>query len=138
MGTNVMRGGHFLVGAVLGSLLLGSMGETARAVVMEEDFRLRTTRDLYDVCSVTQDDPNYVAAIYACRGFIEGAVQYHDAVTDRQNLRRLVCYTEDATIETGRMVFNDWAQANLSNAERMQEEPVVGLVRALAQRYPCS
>jgi hypothetical protein len=78
-----------------------------------------------------------VPASFACRAFIEATVQYHDAVSDRRKMRRLICYPENATIADGRRAFLSWAEANKDNGERMAELPVVGLVRALAARYPC-
>jgi len=35
------------------------------------------------------------------------------------------------------MVFIAWAKANQGDAKLMGEQPVVGLVRALAKDYPC-
>ena len=58
----------------------------AVGAIEEADFQLTTTQDLYDLCSVPEESPGYVAAIYACRGYIHAAVDYHDAVTDRKNL----------------------------------------------------
>lgn len=42
----------------------------AAADVDEADFSLRTTANLYDLCSVTSDHPDYAPAIYACRSFL--------------------------------------------------------------------
>jgi hypothetical protein len=105
--------------------------------VEDEDLNFDTTEDLYAVCATTQDKPEYVPASFACRAFIEATVQYHDAVSDRRKMRRLICYPENATVADGRRAFLSWAEANKDNAERMAELPVVGLVRALAARYPC-
>jgi hypothetical protein len=110
--------------------------QTAQAVE-DEDLNFDTTEDLYQVCAVTPDQPEYVAASFACRGFIEAAVQYHDQVTDRRNLKRLICYPQGASIADGRTAFVAWARANAGDAKLMGEAPVVGLVRALAAKYPC-
>jgi len=37
----------------------------------------------------------------------------------------------------GRAAFVAWAQKHLADKKLMNEMPVVGLVRALAERYPC-
>jgi hypothetical protein len=105
--------------------------------VENEDLNFDTTEDLYAVCSTTSDQTEHVAATFACRAFIEATVQYHDAVSDRKKMRRLICYPAGATIADGRRAFLSWAEANKDDAERMGELPVVGLVRALATRYPC-
>ncbi len=101
------------------------------------DFKLDNTRQLFNLCAVSPDDPLYIPAIYACRGFIEAAVQYHDAVSDRKHLKRLICYESDTSIEDGRLAFVDWAQAHQEDETHMTEQPVIGLVRALAEKYPC-
>jgi len=101
------------------------------------DFKLDNTRQLFNLCAVSPDDPLYIPAIYACRGFIEAAVQYHDAVSDRKHLKRLICYESDTCIEDGRIAFVDWGQAHQEDETRMTEQPVIGLVRALAEKYPC-
>ena len=62
---------------------------------------------------------------------------YHDAVTDRNNLNRLICCPSSATLADGRSAFVAWAQANRDNKETMSELAVIGVVRALADKYPC-
>lgn len=118
-----------------GTLALG-LTQTSQAVE-QEDFRFKSTEDLYQLCDTAPTSENYVPSIYACRGFLAGAVQYHDAVTDRKNLKRLICYGPEATLETGRQAFVQWAKAHADDAELMGEPPVIGLVRALADKYPC-
>ncbi|KAA6185269.1 hypothetical protein F2Q65_09210 [Thiohalocapsa marina] len=102
-----------------------------------DSFDFDTTEDLLTVCSVSADDAAHVPALLACRAFIEATVQYHDAVSDRKQLKRLVCYPKNTTIDDGRKAFVAWGGTNRDNAELMGELPVVGLVRALAAKYPC-
>jgi hypothetical protein len=101
--------------------------------VDNDDLRFETTEDLVAVCSA----PASSAAQLACTGFIEATVQYHDAVSDRKNLKRLICYPSGTSIEDGRTALLSWAETNKTNAKLMGEMPVVGLVRALAETYPC-
>jgi hypothetical protein len=105
--------------------------------VDEADFSLRTTENLYDLCAVTSDHADYAPAIYACRSFLEATVQYHDAVSDGERFKRLICYPASATLEDARRAFLAWAEANAGNAKRMAELPVMGAVRALEDKYPC-
>ncbi|NBC13566.1 MAG: hypothetical protein GVY09_09520 [Gammaproteobacteria bacterium] len=116
--------------------VLGLTAAPAQAV-QDEDFDFDTTEDLYAVCATTPEQPEHIAATFACRAFIEASVQYHDAVSDREQMKRLICYPDDATIGDGRRAFLSWVEASKDDAERMGELPVVGLVRALAARYPC-
>ncbi len=132
-----MKNNHLLSAALGAALLASSLTQTAGAVE-EANFNLGSTMDLYQICSVDSNHPDFVPAIYACRGFIEGSVQYHDAVTDKKNLKRLICYGNDATLEEGRIAFLDWVRSNEDNDELMGTSPVFGLVRALAEKYPCS
>jgi hypothetical protein len=126
----------FVLSTVCFTLAAGAEDE---GVIDEMDFKLRTTGDLYDLCSVKPDNSKYyIAALYGCRGFIGGAVQYHDAVSDRKNLKRLICYPEGTTIEEGIEGFVIWAEKHRNDKALMDELPVMGLVRALADRYPCS
>ncbi len=107
------------------------------AIAQAEGAEVYDVRDLYNTCATAPDSPEYTTASYACLAFIGGAVQYHDAVSDRKHLKRLICYPKDATVIDGRAAFVAWGQKNLANKERMDEIAVVGLVRALAERYPC-
>jgi len=101
--------------------------------VNEDDLRFETTEDLVAVCSA----PAASGAQPACTGFIEAAVQYHDAVSDRKNLKRLICYPSGTTIEDGRKALLSWAAVHKDDTKLMSELPVIGLVRALADAYPC-
>lgn len=112
--------------------LVGMMSAAAMAVEAD-DLRLDTTKDLYQVCA---SDPNSPAQL-ACTGFIKATVQYHDGVANQRDMKRLICYPNGTTIANGRMVFIAWAKANQGDATLMGEQPVVGLVRALAKDYPC-
>ena len=122
----------------IAATLAAVLGSRSAIAVQDEDLDLDTTEDLYQVCSVQPGAAEYVAASFACRGFIEGAVQYHDAVSDRKHLKRLICYPKTATVADGRAAFVAWAQRNLGNRKAMEEVPVIGLVRALADKYPCN
>lgn len=125
-----------LLPQIVGVLFTTLMSQSAPAV-QGADTDVYDVRELYTTCSVAPDSAEYAAASSGCLGFIGGAVQYHDAVSDRKHLKRLICYPKGATVTDGRAVFVAWGQKNLSNEERMKEIAVVGLVRALAEKYPC-
>jgi hypothetical protein len=126
------------VPALLAALVAGAVFAAPAASALEEkDFGYDSTESLYRVCSTAPDSDMHLVASLACRAFLEATVQYHDAVTAREGLKRLVCYPEGATIEDARATFVAWAQANSGNAALMAEQPVKGVVRALAAKYPC-
>lgn len=122
---------------LFGTVVLVGAFAQAGAAVEDKNLRFDTTKDLAQVCSVTPDQAEYALTNQACRAFIKAAVQYHDEVTGRKNLKRLICYPKGATIEDGRAAFVAWAAKHAGDAKRMDEVPVVGLVRALADKYPC-
>jgi hypothetical protein len=101
------------------------------------DFNLKTTEDLYRVCSVAPDDPLRREALDFCEGFLLGVVSYHDAVVKRRNLKRLICYPSTATRDQGIQAFNDWAASHQNDQKFMSDPPVVGAVRGLAAKWPC-
>ena len=122
---------------IIGLALTALIGAPSALAVEDEDINFDTTEDLFQVCSVPPGAAEHVVASFACRGFIEGAVQYHDAVSDRKHLKRLICYPQTATVRDGQMAFVAWAKERLGDQRLMDELPVVGLVRALAEKYPC-
>jgi phosphoribosylaminoimidazole carboxylase (NCAIR synthetase) len=104
---------------------------------VDSNFRFDSTKDLLDICSTPEDAAEYVVANQACRAFIEAYVQYHDEISSRKNLKRLVCYPPTTTIADGKLTFVAWAKGQSANQKLMAEQPVIGLVRALAAEYPC-
>lgn len=120
------------------ALVAGSILVSGTALATDpEDFRFDTTEDLYEVCSTPADAPEHLPAALACRAFIEATVQYHDQVVGREDMKRLVCYDETVTVEESRQAFVDWGDKQLRGRKLKQEQPVVGVMRALSQAYPC-
>ena len=117
----------------LASALLAVLSVAPTASALDDStFNYKTTKDLLEVCSASQE-----SAAFACRAFIAATVQYHDEISDRKKMKRLVCYPQGATIANGRDAFLAWGKKNADNTKRMNELPVIGLVRSLAGAYPC-
>jgi Rap1a immunity proteins len=120
------------------SVLLAVLSVSTAALALDaSNFSYKTTKDLYEVCSAEGNGEGVVEAQLACRAFIAAAVQYHDAVSDRKKMKRLVCYKSTETLEDGRKAFVAWAGRHANDAKLMGEPPVVGLMRALAAASPC-
>ncbi|HWI27566.1 MAG TPA: Rap1a/Tai family immunity protein [Stellaceae bacterium] len=102
-----------------------------------ERLTLKTTEDLYRVCSSRPDDPLHVQEINLCQGFLLGVVSYHDAISDRRHLPRLICYPPTATRDEGIEAFVDWAANHQQDQKFMADPAVVGAVRGLAAKWPC-
>lgn len=130
--SSILRVGHLTITNLVVAGLLAAFAGLA-AAVEAEDLRFDTTEDLYQVCAA---DPASSAQL-ACTGFIEATVQYHDGVANQRDMKRLICYPNGTTIANGRIAFVTWAKAHQGDATLMAEQPVVGLVRALAEAYPC-
>jgi hypothetical protein len=121
----------------IGAVLFATVLSPCTTAGQDKDSDFYDVRELYNTCAVAPDSAEYAVATYACLAFIGGAIQYHDAVSDRKHLKRLICYPKGATVTDGRAAFVAWGEKNLANKERMDEIAVVGLVRALAEKYPC-
>jgi len=98
---------------------------------------LRTTEDLYHVCTVSPAEPLQREALNLCEGFLVGAVSYHDAISDKQHLKRLICYPEQATRDEAVQAFVDWASTHQPDQRFMHDSAVLGVVRGLAAKWPC-
>jgi len=122
---------------MMGAAVAAVFGSQSAIAVENEDVNFKTTEDLYQVCSVDAGAPEYIATSFACRGFIAATVQYHDEVSDRKKMKRLICYPKGATVADGRAAFVAWAEKHTGDKKLMDEVPVVGMVRALAAKYPC-
>jgi hypothetical protein len=101
------------------------------------NFTLKTTEDLYTVCSTPSNDPLRAEAINFCEGYLLGVVTYHDAISNRKNLKRLICYPPNASRNEGIQAFIDWAASHQQDRKFMNDPPVIGAVRGLAAKWPC-
>ena len=123
------------------AILLGvaavGLGPSLAQAMDNSSLKLRTTADLYRVCTVAPDDELHLEAINLCEGFLVGAVSYHDAISDRQHLKRLICYPENVTRDDGTQAFIDWAAKHQQDQKFMGDPAVYGVVRGLAAKWPC-
>ena len=60
----------------------------AWSAVERRDIWISTTVDLLDLCTTPTDDPLRAESINYCMGYIDGAVDYHDAITDHEEMER--------------------------------------------------
>lgn len=126
-----MRAAH-----LLGVAMLGLCPSLAFAMD-SSDLTLKTTEDLYQVCSVPADSPEHSRALSFCEGFLLATASYDYAISDREHLKRFICPPETATRDEGIEAFVDWAKANLQDQKYMDAPPVEGAVRGLAAKWPC-
>lgn len=121
---------------VMGIAFLVALSSGARANVTEENFRLDTTRDLVALCGVDAEDPNAVAAIHMCHGYVTGLVHFH-IVMGRALEGRVYCMKDEArpTRDQAVAMFVEWSEAHPENDSN---EAVDGVLLWAADTYPCS
>ena len=116
------------------ALLAVPSSRTARAATTD-DFMVRTTADLVDLCETAPGQENYVAAIHFCQGFASGAYQYYLAVAQHSPTSRYVCAPDPPPSRDQAIAgFLAWSRANPS---AMSEPAVESLFRYLGTTYPC-
>jgi hypothetical protein len=101
------------------------------------NFTLKTTQDLYVVCSTPTGDPLRREAINFCEGYLLAVASYDFAISDRKHLQRFICVPDGATRDQGIQGFLDWAAGHQQDHKFMDDPPVVGAVRGLAHTWPC-
>ena len=120
---------------VIAALLVSWPG--LASAVERRDIWISNTVDLLELCTTPLDDPLRPQSINYCMAYLDGAVDYHDAISDHKDMKRLICYPNTATLEEGVLVFIDWAQENRADKKLMDEPTVIGVVKALAAKWPC-
>lgn len=120
-----------LTGAVALTLAAGA----AHAQVTEKNFVLRTTSDLVALCGVTRNDPNAIAAIHFCEGYLLGLDHFAE-VTGRPFRGSLYCPPAKLDLTRDQVVamLVSWHRRNPGPAA---EAPFDGIVRWAAATWPC-
>jgi hypothetical protein len=105
----------------------------AFATVTEDDFMLKTTRNLVDLCTARPDDPHAREAIQMCQGYLLGAYHYHTAESAPNE--RMVCLPPDRPARNETVAqFVDWAA---NHPQYQNELPVETAFRFLTEKWPC-
>ncbi len=108
----------------------------ARAEVTEENFQIDTTKDLIALCSVDASDPNAVAAIHMCHGYVMGLVHFHILIS--RALEGSVFCLEDAQRPTRDEAIALLVAWSRQHPEHDSKEAANGVVQWAAETYPCS
>lgn len=108
---------------------------SALAATDEQDFYVKSTGNLVDLCSTKPSDPLYTAAMNFCEGFFVGAYQYHQLSVQAEGRHPLVCPPSPAPTRSESISrFVAWAG---SHEAALSTQPVEGLFEFLAQTFPC-
>ena len=107
----------------------------ATSAVTEEDFKVKTTKNLINLCTASTDDPYYKEAIHFCHGYLVGAYYFYAAQYKKESTNQLVCFPEpNPTRNEAIEKVISWAQ---QHPEYMNELPVETEFRALTELWPC-
>ena len=102
-----------------------------------EDFEVKTTQDLLDLCTVSASDPQAQQAIHFCHGYLLGAFHYHLAESDGPDAaKRLVCFPPSGVTRNDAVaMFVEWVKAH---PQYLKELPVETEFRFLTEKWPCA
>jgi hypothetical protein len=101
----------------------------------KEDFQMKTTEDLIDLCTAPADSPLQEAAINFCYGYLVGAYHYYEAANEGPEGERLVCLPNPPPERTQVVdMFIKWVKAH---PEYMKERAVDTEFRFLSEKWPC-
>jgi hypothetical protein len=103
--------------------------------VSGEDFKVKTTRDLMNLCTVSADDPLRKEALNFCHGYLVGAYHYYEAENSGPGGARLVCIPNPAPSRNEAIgMFVEWTRVH---PQYMDEKPVETEFRFLSEKWPC-
>src|SRR5262249_11923376 len=100
-----------------------------------ENFQVKNTQDLVELCAVQRGDPVAQQAIHFCEGYLIGVYHYHQALTTGRGQAPVFCPTGALpTRDQAVGMFVTWARAN---PQRMDEPAIDGLFRWATETWPC-
>ena len=108
---------------------------TAAFSAENPNFKVKTTRDLVNLCSEPTGSTFYDAAMGYCIGFIDAAHDYHQAVTAGDLLKPIACPGAKVTRQDMVDMFLAWSKSHGDLLD--SESPIHGLMRAASDKWPC-
>jgi Rap1a immunity proteins len=123
-------------GKVLAIVLVMALWPLCSKALTRDDFLVRTTQDLVELCTASETDPLYHAALGFCHGYAVGAYHYHQAaIAAGAEKTEFVCFPDPppTRVESIQM-FLAWTKAN---PQYMNERPVDSIFRFLESKFPC-
>ena len=99
-----------------------------------DDYQLRTSGDLLDICSLDRADAQYWEGRAFCIGYFAGGIDLHNVLAAGQSFPRLACPTSDVTRNDVVAAFVEYAQAH---PEYLGEKPMDTVFRAVTAKWPC-
>ena len=122
--------------SMLGALAMLSTSVWTPALALTvDDFKVITTHDLVRLCGTDATDPLYDAARGFCLGYIDGAWDYHAALSGKNKGKPLACPAPTITRDDVVAVLLEWAKTHPDLLDG--EDPVEGVMRAVSYKWPC-
>jgi Rap1a immunity proteins len=107
-----------------------------QAAVTEDDFQLRSSGDLADLCSAAQPDPMYTAASNFCHGFAVGVFRVLQEEDTARKATHMFCLPPQTPTRNEAIAgLVQWIRADNS---RMALPPADAIAAYLSQQYPCA
>ena len=108
----------------------------ANSAVTEEDFKVKTTQNLINLCTALPLDPHYGDAINFCQGYMVGAYHYDIAEHSKNPKDALVCFPDPKPSRNEVLaLFIAWTKAN---PQFMTDMPVETQFRFMSEKWPCN
>ena len=124
-----------LVTALLSVSMTASAFTTSALAIEKDDFDAKTALQLANLCRAQPADPNYVAAIHFCEGFMVGAYRYHQATLDGPSTREVICLPEAAPSRDGAAAkFVAWLDGH---PQYREDDAVEAQFKWLTDTWPC-
>ena len=99
-----------------------------------DDYQLRTSGDLLNICALDSSNSQYWEARGFCLGYFAGGIDLHDALAASREYPRIACPSEGVTRDDVVETFVAYAQAH---PEHLNERPMDTVFRAVIDRWPC-
>ena len=109
---------------------------SAHSSVTEDDFLVKTTQNIINLCTANGDDPLQEEAIHFCHGYLVGAFHYYYAQTVGDPSKARVCFPDPRPSRNDAIdSFIAWAKQRPQYAN---EIPVETEFRFLEETWPCT
>ena len=115
----------------------GTVPLVAAAATSEDDFTMKTTRNLVNLCGTQPDDPMRDQAQELCLGYIAGAASMHRLLVAEKKLEGgpIACPTQSVSREDFAAYFVSWAN---EHGQYMDDPAIATMVRAAIDKFPCA
>lgn len=124
-----------LIAAIAAAAGMGFASGPANAAD-EKGFLIDDTRDLASLCATRPGQPNYVAAIHMCQGYILGVHHFHTALAQAQG-EAIYCVDNRKPRPSRNEVVDEFVVWVGNTPDVGDEEALDGVLRWAKSAFPC-